>query len=124
MLEPKWSSFTGFVLHLTLCAVLWLCAAATGAQQSNPVPTDPNAPNSKPEHEHAMSTKDVREKLQKGLENKNAAYQGSNIQTAVDDQSVTLTGTVTSELQHEMALQLARAYAQNRQIVDKLVVQQ
>jgi len=94
------------------------------AQQSNPVPTDPNAPNSKPEHEHAMSTKDVREKLQKGLENKNAAYQGSNIQTAVDDQSVTLAGTVTSELQHEMALQLARAYAQNRKIVDKLVVQQ
>lgn len=123
MPELKRRSISQLVLHLVTYAVLLLCTAVMNSQR-NPVPTDPNAPSGKPEHQHAMSTKDIREKLQKGLENKNAAYAGSNIQTSVDDQRVTLTGTVTSELQHEMALQLARAYAENRHIVDKLVVQQ
>lgn len=65
----------------------------------------------------------LRRKLQKGLESKNAAYAGSNIRPVVDDQSVTLNGTVSSESQHEMALQLTRAYAGERRIVDRLIVQ-
>ncbi len=86
-------------------------------------PADPNAPDTKKPKKHESSSKDVQEKLEKALDNKNAAYQGSNIKTAVDNQSVTLTGTVNSSMQHEMALQIARAYAENRQIVDKLVIQ-
>lgn len=84
---------------------------------------DQNAPNTRSAH-HQMSTKDVAEKLQKGLDSKNKAYSGSNIQTLVDDHSVTLNGTVTSESQHEMALQLVQAYAGDRKIVDRLTVQQ
>jgi osmotically-inducible protein OsmY len=72
---------------------------------------------------HAMSTKDVADKLQKGLDSKNAAYNGSNIKAVVDDQSVILNGTVNSQSQHEMALQLAGAYGGDRKIVDHLVVQ-
>jgi len=71
-----------------------------------------------------MSTKDVAEKLQKDLDNKNAAYAGSKIQAVVDDQSITLSGTVTSQSQHEMAMQLAKAYAGDRRITDRLVIQQ
>jgi hypothetical protein len=79
--------------------------------------------NTKSTH-HPTSTKEVAEKLRKGFDSKNAAYAGSNIKAAVDDQSVTLNGTVKSEMQREMALQLTRAYADDRRIVDHLVVQQ
>jgi BON domain len=86
-------------------------------------PADANAPNTKKPKQHESSSKDVQEKLEKALDSKNAAYQGSSIKTAVDNESVTLTGTVNSSTQHEMALQIARAYAENRRIVDKLVIQ-
>jgi BON domain len=75
-------------------------------------------------HHQKLSTKEVEEKLRKGFDSKNAAYSGSNIQAAVDDQSVTLTGTVNRQKQHEMALQLTRAYADERKITDHWVVQQ
>jgi len=83
---------------------------------------DPNEP-SKNSKKHESSTKDLQQKLQKALDNKNAAYKGSNIKPVVDDQNVTLTGSVTSSMQREMALQVVRAYTEDRKIVDKLVVQ-
>ena len=86
-------------------------------------PADANAPDTKKPKKHESSSKDVQDKLEKALDNKNAAYQGSNIKTTVDNQSVTLTGMVNSSSQHEMALQIARAYAENRKIIDKLVIQ-
>lgn len=69
-----------------------------------------------------MSTKDVKEKLEKALDNKNVAYAGSDIKVAVDDQSVTLNGAVQSSMQREMAMQLARAYAGSRKIVNQLSI--
>jgi osmotically-inducible protein OsmY len=114
------------VLQWTL--LLFFCTAATfgqlpGQQSQKPSIPDENAPNTKTSH-HQESTRDVAEKLQKGLDSKNAAYAGSNIRAVVDDQSVTLNGTVTSESQHEMALQLAQAYAGDRKIMDRLTIQQ
>ncbi len=88
-----------------------------------PVLSDPNEPDTKAPKKHQSSNKDVEEQLHKALDNKNVVYRGSNIQTKVDNQTVTLTGSVTSSMQHEMALQLARAYAEDRKIVDKLVIQ-
>jgi len=90
--------------------------------RQNPMGDDPNAP-SKNSKKHESSTKDLQQKLQKALDNKNAAYKGSNIKPVVDDQNVTLTGSVTSSMQREMALQVVRAYTEDRKIVDKLVVQ-
>jgi osmotically-inducible protein OsmY len=88
-----------------------------------PTMPDPNAPDTKAPKKHQTSSKDAQQELQKALDNKNVVYRGSNIQTKVDDQTVTLTGSVTSSMQHEMALQLARAYGDDRKIVDKLVIQ-
>jgi hypothetical protein len=96
---------------------------STNPGQQSQLPPDINQPSTKPEHHHPAAAKDIQEKLEKGLESKNAAYAGSNIKVAVDDQTVTLTGTVTSSMQHEMALQLARAYGEDRTIVDHLVIQ-
>jgi osmotically-inducible protein OsmY len=108
--------------------LLLLCAPAVFAQQpgmgsSKPSISDNNAPNTKTDH-HQMSTKDVAEKLKKDLDSKNKAYAGSNIRAVVDDQSITLNGTVNSQSQHEMALQLANAYAGNRRITDRLVIRE
>lgn len=101
-----------------VAAVCWFGAVSLPAQ----LPTsDPNAPQTKTKA-HQTSTKDVQEKLEKSLDSKNPAYAGSNIQSAVDDQTITLSGTVTSESQREMARQLAQAYAGNRKIVDRLMI--
>jgi BON domain-containing protein len=125
-------SRTPMILRLVLFALL--CASVASAQQPMPLPgpgpfprgnpkVDPNAPDTKAPKKHQSSSKEVAEKLHKALDNKNAAYRGSNIQSSVDDQTVTLTGSVTSSMQRDMAVQLARAYADDRQIVNKLVIQ-
>jgi osmotically-inducible protein OsmY len=103
-------------------AGLLLCASLTFAQLPKGSNADQNAPNNKPIHDQRAS-KDVTEKLQKAFDPRNAAYAGSNIQPVVDDQTLTLTGTVKDQGQHEMALQLARAYAGTRRIVDRLTIQ-
>lgn len=109
------------LLTATASLTLWSQPAPQFPRSSTPPVTDDNAPNTKVRHDK-ISTKDVQEKLQKGLDSKNAAYAGSDIKVAADDQSVTLNGTVTSSIQHEMAMQLARAYAGGRKIVDKLSI--
>ena len=114
------------LLQLTLVLVLVspaMVAQQPGSGRAMPSVSGDNAPNNKSDH-HQTSTKDVAEKLQKDLDSKNAAYAGSKIQAVVDDQSITLSGTVTSQSQHEMAMQLAKAYAGDRRIVDRLVIQQ
>jgi hypothetical protein len=94
-----------------------------GAQLPGSQVPDESAPGptKKP---HPISNKQASDKLRKDFNSKNAAYAGSNIRAAVDDQTITLTGSVASETQHEMALQLAKAYADDRKIVDQLVIQQ
>lgn len=114
------------LLQYTLVLLLFspaMVGQKAGSGSTMPSVSDDNTPNNKSDH-HQMSTKDVAEKLQKDLDNKNAAYAGSKIQAVVDDQSITLSGTVTSQSQHEMAMQLAKAYAGDRRIVDRLVIQQ
>lgn len=108
-----------------LYALLAISPAAVLAHPAPQLPQQPgneNAPNNKPIHDQ-KATKDVSEKLQKAFDPKNAAYTGSNIQPVVDDQTLTLNGTVKDEGQHEMALQIARAYAGSRKIVDRLKIQ-
>jgi osmotically-inducible protein OsmY len=110
----------------TLYALLAVCPAAMLALPAPQRPQQPgneNAPNTKPIHDQ-KDTREVTEKLQKAFDPKNPAYAGSAIQPVVDDQTVTLNGTVKDQGQHEMAMQLARAYAGNRKIVDRLTIPQ
>ncbi len=111
---------------MAFCGGLLTCATITFCRPVPQLPqntnTDQNAPNTKPIHDQ-KATRDVAEKLEKAFDPKNAAYTGSSIKPVVDDQTVTLNGTVKDEGQHEMALQLARAYAGNRKIVDRLNIQ-
>ena len=109
-----------------------LCSGLVVAQSPMQIPgrpsgnrgtVNPNEPDTKAPKKHQSSSKDVADKLQKALDNKNAAYKGSDIKADVDDQNVTLTGSVTGSTQHEMALQLARAYGDGRNVIDKLVIE-
>ena len=113
-----WMYAVSMLLCILGLAGLW---AQEPSQRSQPQVPDTNEPNAKPVHDQ-KSTQEVVEKLKKAFDSKNAAYAGSNIQPVIDDQSVTLNGTVKSEMQHEMTLQVARAYAGNRKIVDRLSV--
>ena len=47
---------------------------------------------------------------------------GADVQVQVNDQSITLTGTVQSYAQHQRALQLVQPYASSRKIIDKIRV--
>lgn len=115
-----------------LVLIALLCSAFGVAQSPMQIPgrlprdrgaQNPNEPDTKSPKKHDSSSKDVEQKLQKALDNKNPAYKGSEINTAVDDQTVTLTGSVTDTTQREMALQIARAYAEGRNVINKLVIQ-
>ena len=48
---------------------------------------------------------------------------GAHIHPAVDDETITLIGTVNSEAQHRRALQLVDPYTQWRKVVDKITVE-
>src|SRR5262245_54754532 len=46
----------------------------------------------------------------------------ADVEVNVDDQNITLTGTIASEGQRQRVLQLASQYSRYRQIVDKMTV--
>ena len=48
---------------------------------------------------------------------------GTDLTASVDDERITLTGTVESYLQHQRVVQLASPYSNYREIVDKVTVQ-
>lgn len=48
--------------------------------------------------------------------------QGVEIQTSVDDEEITLTGTVDNHSQHQRVLALVDQYSRWRRIVDKLII--
>jgi osmotically-inducible protein OsmY len=48
---------------------------------------------------------------------------GAEVAANVDDESITLTGTVKSYLQHQRVLQLVSPYSSYREILDKVSVQ-
>ena len=50
------------------------------------------------------------------------SFSGANVETHVDDQNITLTGSVQSEGQHQRVLALVEQYSRYRKIVDKIEV--
>lgn len=61
----------------------------------------------------------IEDNLQSVL-NADPILSSADVEVHVDDQSITLTGTVDSYAQHQRALQLAQPYAHSRKIVDKI----
>lgn len=121
-----------------LCGVALAFAVSGFAQQSptNPPPytTPPTFPQDQtPRQEMPPDTKapppselssaQVEQKIQDKL-NSESALSKAKLEVKADRQSVTLTGTVDTDAQHDLALRIARSYAGDRKMVDRIEVRQ
>ena len=86
-------------------------------QTPGQMPPDQNAPAQR------LSNHDAAQQIQQGLKSE-PALRDSNIAVHVDKKSVVLTGTIQNDDQHDQALRIARSYAGDRQVVDKLKMKQ
>ena len=121
------------MIRMLICTLLLLGTSMIGQQQQNPDPTVPNAQVSpensaqtdqseQPRQNKAAGNERIQSNLQSAFDD-DLVLSGADLTASVDDQSVTLTGTVQSYLQHQRVLQLVSPYSRYREIVDKVTVQ-
>src|SRR5438309_12023038 len=119
--------------------VLLLAPAMLAQQQGQPPPTSPpqSTPPTFPEERaprqqmppdqeappQGLSSPEVQQQIQQGL-NSEPILRNSNVGVHVDENSVILTGTVSTDEQHDLALRIAQSYAGGRKIVDKIKLTQ
>ncbi len=121
---------------LMIAATVLFSTSLLGQQQERPPYSQPppyvtppspgNSPDSMPPDTRAPgplspSNTEVQQQIQTKVSTE-PILRDSGVQISVDDQSVTLTGTVDSEQQHDSALRIAQSYAGDRTIVDKLTI--
>jgi osmotically-inducible protein OsmY len=70
-----------------------------------------------------LSTKEVQQQIEQGFSS-DPMLRNSSIAVHVDQNSVILTGTVSGEQEHDRALRIAKSYAGDRKIDDKITVKQ
>jgi BON domain-containing protein len=121
-----------------LCGlVLAFAVSAFAAQQQSPTnplpqttpPTFPEdrasrqemPPDTKAPPPQPLSTAQVEQQIQDKLKSE-PALANTNVEVKTDDKSVTLTGTVDTDGQHDVALRIAQSYAGDRKIADKIKV--
>jgi osmotically-inducible protein OsmY len=78
-------------------------------------------PDTKAPPPQGLSTAQIEQHIQDML-NSEPALADTNLAVKADDQSVTLTGIVGTETQHDVALRIAQSYAGGRKIVDQIKV--
>ena len=97
----------------------------TGAQaspESGAQAQQPEQPIQAALQEKAAVNDQIQSNLQSALDD-DPILSEANVGTEVDDESITLTGTVQSYWQHQRVLQLVAPYTSSRNIVDKLSVE-
>lgn len=118
------------MIRTLFCALLLLTAMFTFAQQQpqqqpqsqQPPATAPQPPATAPQQQQSpMASSDVQSQIQNVLGN-DPSLSGAQVQTSVDDQSITLTGTVDSQAQKDRVMALVSPYMGQRKIVDKIKV--
>jgi hypothetical protein len=127
-------------MKLLSCGVLALFAATAMAQQQVPPnklppystpPTFPEGqkspesmpPDTKAPPPEVVPSAEVQEQIRKKLASE-PLLRNADVDTRVDDNSVVLTGTVNNSEQHALALRIAKSYAGDRHLVDKIKIQQ
>jgi BON domain len=120
-----------------LCGLALAFAVSAFAQQQSPMnpppyttpPTFPDdqasrqemPPDTKAPPPQGLSTAQVEQQIQDKF-NSEPVLANTNVGVKTDDKSVTLTGTVDTDAQHDLALRIAQSYAGDRKIVDKITV--
>ena len=115
---------------------LALVASAFAQQQpptsSPPYTTPPTFPEGRPQQQmppdttapppQAPSAAEVEQQIQDKLKSEPALI-NTEIGVKTNAKSVTLTGSVNSKKQHDLALRIAQSYAGDRKVVDKIKIQ-
>jgi len=119
--------------YLALAFVTSAFAQQQPPTNSPPYTTPPTFPEGRPQRQMPPDTKapppqrlsaaQVEQQIQDKL-NSEPALANTKVSVRTNDRSVTLTGAVNTEQQHDFALRIARSYAGNRKIVDKIKVQE
>jgi len=99
---------------------------------SPPYTTPPTFPDGRPQQQMPPDTKapppqdlsdsEVEQQIQKKL-SREPALANTEIGVKIDATSVTLTGSVDTERQRDLALRIAQSYAGQRKVVDKIKIQ-
>ena len=99
---------------------------------SPPYTTPPTFPEGRPQQQMPPDTKapppqdlsasEVEQQIQDKL-SREPALANTEIGVKIDATSVTLTGSVDSERQRDLALRIAQSYAGQRKVVDKIKIQ-
>jgi BON domain-containing protein len=99
---------------------------------SPPYTTPPTFPEGRPQQQMPPDTKapppqdlsasEVEQQIQDKL-SREPALANTEIGVKIDAKSVTLTGSVDTERQRDLALRIAQSYAARRKIVDKIKIQ-
>jgi len=89
--------------------------------QASPENTAPTDQSEQPLQDKSAGNERIQSNLQSAFDD-DPTLSGADLTANVNDESITLTGTVQSYLQHQRVLQLASTYTRNRQIVDKVTV--
>lgn len=90
--------------------------------QASPESTAQTDQSEQPLQDKAAGNERIQSNLQSAFDG-DPTLSGAQVEAAVDDESITLTGTVDSYLQHQRVLQLISPYFNYRTIVDKVTVQ-
>lgn len=120
-----------------LCGTLLLFASMTMAQQQERPPYYPPSQSTPPASPAAQNPKqrtppempaprtltsaEVAQQIQNKLDTE-PILKASKLTVAVDDATVTLSGTVDNEQEHKISLRIAGSYAGKRDIVDHIKI--
>jgi BON domain len=102
----------------------------TPQTQSPPYTTPPTLPDNRPQTQQppetqapAAASSEIQDQIQRSI-SKDPALSDAQVNASVDEQTITLSGTVQDETEHQKVLQVVQSYAGQRKIDDKLVVRQ
>ena len=97
---------------------------------SNPNDTQHNSPTGTQQHGSLTAStpapqtdSSANARIQDSLDdllNSDLVLNGADVEVTVDDRSITLTGTVESNAQHQRVMELVAQYTRWRQVVDKI----
>ena len=110
-------------MKLLLLALLILVTPRALSQQQHLPPPNPPVQQLPPDTKAPaqMSSMEIEKQIQKAFD-QDASLVNSKLKVSVDDMNITLTGSVENQKQHDLALQLAQAYAGKRKIVDNITI--
>jgi hypothetical protein len=120
--------------RIVVCVALSFLSTLAMAQQepqTNPRSADPNAPQQAAPQQSPQTEANPQDKSGVNSQMKSdissalssdPSLSGANVESSVDDSTITLTGTVQSQAQMDRVLALVSPYARYRNVVNKIVV--